>query len=252
VFSAGELYIYLGTFLAIVVTGLGAPFPEEIPIVTAGVLAGKGQTFVQWWLLLPICIIGVVVGDGLLYILGRTFGTKLLDLRLVARLMPPEKRRRIEHNFHIYGVKILLFARLLPGIRSPIFIMAGIMRLPVRRFLLADGIYAIPGVTLLFFLAFWFTNSFMELVVDAEHHVRHAVILGAVVLVAIYLIIHFLRRPILTGDPKELPLMGDQAVVPSPEPPARSMIEKKEELAPTGRHGHQLPERLGERRQARD
>ena len=42
---------------------------------------------------------------------------------------------------------ILLFARILPGIRSPIFLTAGIMKLSWQRFLLADGIYAVPGVS---------------------------------------------------------------------------------------------------------
>ncbi len=237
--TSSELYIYLCTFGLIMATGLGAPIPEEIPIVTAGALAGDGRTDVRWWLLLPICILGVVVGDALLYILGRFFGTRLLNLTFVARLMPPEKRQRIESNFHRYGVKILLFARLLPGIRSPIFITAGIMRLPVRRFLLADGIYAIPGVSLLFFLAFWFTNSFKELVQHAEHHVRHAVILGAIVVVAVYLIIHFLRRPVLTGDPQELPLHHKETNPGSSETSPLPEIEEKQHPGPPApRHYH--------------
>jgi membrane protein DedA with SNARE-associated domain len=129
------------------------------------------------------------------------------------RLMPPEKRTRIEGNFHRYGVKILLFARLLPGIRAPIFITAGTMRLPLKRFLLADGIYAIPGVSLLFFLAFWFTNSFRDLVERAEAKViqwRPILILAAVVAVTVYFIVHVYRKPVSTGDPQELPLIGPQ------------------------------------------
>ncbi len=260
--STGELYVYAGTFLALVAAGLGFPIPEEIPIVTAGVLAGQSQAppepalsqvaallagapnlgfpaalpwaalaqsdiyppggiSVRWWVLLPICILGVVLSDGLLYGLGRIFGTRLLDLPFMARLMPAEKRERIERNFHRYGIKILLFARLLPGIRAPIFITAGIMRLPLSRFLLADGIYAIPGVSLLFFLAYWFTNSFKELVVHAEETVgyyRHLVIVGVIVAVGIYFLIHFLRKPITTGDPKELPLIGETMAGVNGEP----------------------------------
>ena len=163
--------------------------------------------------MLPVCILGVVLSDGLLYGIGRYFGRRLLKHRLLARLLPPDKRRRIERNFHRYGVKILLFARLLPGIPGPIFITAGIMRLPLRRFLLADGIYAIPGVSLLFFLAYWFTTSFKDLVERAEAkvlEVRPLLILIASVAVAVYFLVNFLRRPVSTGDPKELPLIGPQ------------------------------------------
>ena len=48
-------------------------------------------------------------------------GTRLLDVPWVRHhLVKPDKRARIEENFHRYGVKILLGARLLPGpARSP-------------------------------------------------------------------------------------------------------------------------------------
>jgi membrane protein DedA with SNARE-associated domain len=252
--SAGEIYAYVFTFLALVAAGVGFPIPEEIPIVTAGVLAGRtpepkvsdlghavsllglspdagfpaglpwagllrswpaddDTTPVRWWIMLPVCILGVVFSDGLLYVLGRVFGVRLLHVPFVTRMMPPDKRARIESNFHRYGIKILLFARLLPGIRAPIFITAGTMRLPLKRFLLADLIYAIPGVSLLFFLAFWFTNSFRDLVMRAEEKViqwRPILILAAVVAVTVYFIIHVYRKPVSTGDPKELPLIGNQ------------------------------------------
>src|SRR5437016_248176 len=41
VLSQAELWSYLTVFAALVAAGLGFPLPEEIPIVTAGVLAGK-------------------------------------------------------------------------------------------------------------------------------------------------------------------------------------------------------------------
>jgi membrane protein DedA with SNARE-associated domain len=248
VISTAEYWIYAGTLVALVAAGLGFPIPEEIPIVTAGVLAGQSpdehlnpvailavdptvgfpgvlpwaalahpalqfddSIRVRWWILLPICIFGVVFSDSLLYGLGRLFGTRLLNVPFVARMMPPEKRQRIERNFHEYGVKILLFARMLPGIRAPIFITAGTMRLPLKRFVVADGIYAIPGVSLLFFLAFWFTNSFKEIVERAEAkviQVRHVLVVVAIIGVAIYFIIHFWRKPFSTGDPTELPIIG--------------------------------------------
>ena len=53
--------------------------------------------------------------------------------------VPPEKRAEIEKNFHDRGIMVLLGARLLPGIRTPIFIMAGVLRVPFGRFLLADA-----------------------------------------------------------------------------------------------------------------
>src|SRR5947209_13273727 len=138
--------------------------------------------------------------------MGRFWGPRLVDAPWMKRLIPPERQRRIEDNFHRYGVLVLLFARFLPTIRSPIFIMAGIMRLPFTRFVLADGLYALPGVSLLFFLAFWFGDQFRSLVYAAEGRVasaRPVLVLLGIAAVAGYLFHHFLRHPVATGDPRE-------------------------------------------------
>jgi membrane protein DedA with SNARE-associated domain len=164
----------------------------------------------RWWIMLPVCIIGVVFSDGLLYGVGRFFGRRIFQHRWLSHLVPQAKIQRIERNFHKYGITILLFARFLPGIRAPIFVTAGIMRLPFNKFLLADGLYAIPGVSLLFSLAFWFTNSFKELVVRAEANIKPIIILVVVVGVCIYLVLHFLRKPVPEGAPEELPILGPQ------------------------------------------
>jgi membrane protein DedA with SNARE-associated domain len=168
----------------------------------------------RWWIMLPICILGVVVSDGLLYGIGRFWGPRILEKRWMQRLLPSRKRQRIEQNFHQYGVLVLLFARFLPAIRSPIFIMAGVMRLSFKRFLFADGIYAIPGVSLLFTLAFWFGNQFRDLVLQAEgkiERLRPVLILIGLTAVASYLVYNFLHHPMATGDPSEdLPLVGGQ------------------------------------------
>jgi membrane protein DedA with SNARE-associated domain len=248
-------WYYLGTFVMLVAAGLGAPIPEEVPIVTGGVLVGHASgeitdrvvpavgellsaapaagfpagvpwsglywsndielpPSIRWWVMLPLCILGVVISDGLLYGVGRFWGPRLLDRPWMKRLVPSDKRERIENNFHQYGVLVLLFARFLPTIRSPIFITAGVMRVSFARFVIADGLYAIPGVSLLFFLAFWFGDQFRDLILAAEGRVQSArplLILLGLGAVALYLVYHFLRHPIATGDPREeIPVIGEQ------------------------------------------
>jgi membrane protein DedA with SNARE-associated domain len=109
-----------------------AAFPWVGPLLSSQVEvpAIKPPVRLVWWIMLPLLILGVVISDGLLYGIGRLWGPRLLDTRWMKRFIPPERQRRIEDNFHRYGVLVLLFARFLPTIRSPIFITAGIMRLP--------------------------------------------------------------------------------------------------------------------------
>src|SRR5262249_26039276 len=88
----------LSIFSWLILTGMGLGGPEEIPVVTAGGVAAHysddRDSLVRWWLLLPICIAGVVVSDGLLYLIGRHWGVRLLRWRWTARILPRERLLR--------------------------------------------------------------------------------------------------------------------------------------------------------------
>jgi membrane protein DedA with SNARE-associated domain len=222
VLDFGDLWPYFTFFGMLLGAGIGFPIPEELPIVLAGAWAALESTEQTYgalrWLMLPTCILGVVISDGLLYGIGRKFGTRILDLKFFSKIVPPAKRAEIEENFHKHGIKVLLFARFLPGIRAPIFIMAGVMKLPLRRFLIADGIYAIPGVTLLFFLAWGFGQSFISLIEKFEegvsNYVKPLLILIALTGVIIFLVYKFLRHPVSTGDPADVKVIEQLTHVP--------------------------------------
>jgi membrane protein DedA with SNARE-associated domain len=199
-----QLLVFFTLFVS---AGLGAPFPEELLIVGAGIWTSQqaDQYPLLRWLMLPVCVVGVIIADVLLYAIGRRYGTKLLEYRWAARFFPKEKRFRIERNFERYGVNILIFGRLLPGIRMPLFLTAGLMRLRFERFLVADGIGAVVGNSILFFLAWWFGDQFLELVKAAEGRLKPLLILVGIGAVAAYFVYHFWRTPVPTGDPEELP-----------------------------------------------
>src|SRR5580704_7578310 len=155
-----DQYGYLGVFSALIAAGFGFPIPEELPVLTAGILVGHENTALHWYFMLPVVIAGVVIGDGVLYGIGRIWGHNLLNLGWIQRkVLTPAKRVEIEENFADRGIMVLLGARMLPGIRSPIFIMAGVLRVPIKRFLIADAVYAIPLVNLLFWLAYMLTDQ---------------------------------------------------------------------------------------------
>ncbi len=219
----------LVAFTALVAAGFGFPIPEELPTIGAGIWVGSNPELGPFrWLILPVCFVGVLISDVLLYGMGRLWGTRLLQHPLVARWLPAETRERTERNFQEYGIKILLLVRWVPAIRSPMFITAGVMRLPLSQFVVADGIAAVFGHSLLFFLAYWFGDQFRELVIRAEHTVgttlKPLIVLTIIGVVAAYFAFHFYKRPVITGDPKEVPLIGGKVAgkLSSPDlaPPA--------------------------------
>jgi membrane protein DedA with SNARE-associated domain len=205
----------LTTFVLLVLAGVGAPIPEEVPTLGAGIwVANSPELGPGRWVILLVCFAGVILSDLMLYGIGRLWGPRLMQRRWLARLFPAEKRQQVEENFSRYGVKVLLAIRWIPAIRSPMFVTAGIMRVPLLRFVVADGLAAILGHSLLFFLAYWLGEQFREMIVRAEHTVgtvlKSALIVGGILAVCLSLLVHFLRRPVSTADPKELPLIGPQ------------------------------------------
>jgi membrane protein DedA with SNARE-associated domain len=204
-----DLAIFFGMFIG---AGLGLPFPEEILIVLAGIWTAANHHYgVFRWLMLPVCLVGVIIADVFLYTIGRVFGSRVLDARWIRWMVPPHKRDRIEKNFHQYGVGILLFGRLLPGVRAPLFLTAGTLRLPIPRFIVADAIGAILGNSILYFLAFWFGDSLKDWLNQIKNQVdnsRPLVVMFVIAGIGIYLLIHFWNKPVTEGDPKELPIIG--------------------------------------------
>lgn len=244
---APEVYIAQAAFA----TPTEATFPANFPWVMA--LLDSTRRLLpsdpphpvpaRWWIMLPVCILGVVISDLLLYGIGRWWGPRLLERRWVKRWLPSERRLRIEDSFHRYGVWVLLFARLLPTIRGGIFIMAGVGRLPWIKFLIADGVYAVPGVSLLFFLSYWFGNQFAEMVHGFTGRMaaaRPILILLAIIAVAGYMIYHFVKHPVATGDPRdELPVIGGK--VAHKMDPAEPMLPAAEGQATVLARDSSLP-----------
>src|SRR5207247_9136287 len=100
---------YVGILAALCLGSLGAPIPEEIPVVTAGLLAR--QEVVRWWLALPLCVVGVLSGDIALYWVGRHWGEHVLELRLVRRVLDPARREKLTAAYRKNGLIIVFAAR---------------------------------------------------------------------------------------------------------------------------------------------
>lgn len=145
----------LGTLF---LTGVGLPpLPEEIPIVAAGIAANRGE--LDWRLAWPACVLGVLSADILLYGLGRVCGPALMQRRWVQRVVSPARREQLEGGFRQHGLKILLGGRLLPGMRTGVFLTAGTMRYPFLQFLIVDGPAAVVSVGVVFFAGFILTDT---------------------------------------------------------------------------------------------
>ena len=186
-----EEFTYAGIFIALFLAGLGVPLPEEVPVLTAGVLAH--EQVVRWWLALPVCVLGVLSGDTVLYWVGRHWGERVLAWRLVRRVLSREREEGLKESYRRHGVKIVFTARHVMGLRAAAFLTAGIARVPFPRFLAADFAASMLGVPLSFGLAFFFTDQLERIMTDVRRVERWAllVLFGAV---AVFIAVRAWRR----------------------------------------------------------
>lgn len=146
-------YGYFAVFFVLLICGFGVPIPEDITLVAGGVISGLGYTNEHWMFVVGMA--GVLTGDATMFLLGRFYDNTLLQWPLVARVVTPERFVAVQAKFEKYGVWVLFVARFLPGLRSPIFITAGVTRrVPFWRFLLMDGLAALISVPVWVYLGF--------------------------------------------------------------------------------------------------
>lgn len=142
---------YAAVFFVLVICGFGVPIPEDITLVAGGVISGLGYTNVH--IMFAVGMAGVLVGDGIMFMLGRIYGQRILKFKPVARLMPPKRYAQVQQKFDKYGNRVLFVARFLPGLRSPIFLTAGMSgRISFWQWLMMDGFAALISVPIWVYL----------------------------------------------------------------------------------------------------
>lgn len=152
------LLIYTAVCLFMLLGSFGLPIPEEVVVLSLGVLAfmarnpdlfpppEPGLTGIEPIEAAIVCFLAVIVSDFIVYFLGKIYGPKLLKIRLVARLIKPEAMKKIEAWTAKYGMWAAGLFRFTPGLRFPGFWACGMAGLSTWKFLLVDGFAAMISV----------------------------------------------------------------------------------------------------------
>lgn len=174
----------LGVLLA---CGLGVPIPEDITLIAAGILAGMGHISVAGAYVAGF--FGVLIGDAILFFMGRKFGRRVFHWPVFNKVFTPERIQKAEDRIQKNAKMVCFVARFLPGLRAPIYLTAGILKVKPSIFLLQDGLAALVSVPIWIYLGQKVGEDFELALQKAKEF--HLVIFG---LLAIALIIFFVRR----------------------------------------------------------
>jgi membrane protein DedA with SNARE-associated domain len=129
-----EAFGALGVALLMTLENLFPPIPSEFILPFAGFLVGRGE--LGFLPALVASTAGSLSGALILYALGRWGGRNLI-LRYGRFLRVKEADLdRAEGWFDKYDQWVILFGRMVPGVRSVVSIPAGMLRTPFLQFVL--------------------------------------------------------------------------------------------------------------------
>jgi membrane protein DedA with SNARE-associated domain len=184
---------YLGIFAFMVLTGCGLPLPEEVAIVFAGVKSAQGEMVVAAAFM--ACLLGALIGDAVMYAIGRRFGHSLARRHPnFARLVHAEREEHFERAIQRHGFKVLLLCRFMVGVRGPVYLAAGAVRMPFRRFVLWDLVCATLVVGAFFALSYALGAYFDRETIRTIVRDTEALFTAIVLLVAFGVLVFFALR----------------------------------------------------------
>ena len=119
---------------------LGVPVPAIPTLILAGALAADGQQPVA--AVGALAVIACVIGDAAWYTAGRLYGGRVMHLLCRISLTPDICVSQTQVSFERHGAKVLIVAKLVPGLGLITPPLAGAIRMSYPRFALYSALGA--------------------------------------------------------------------------------------------------------------
>jgi membrane protein DedA with SNARE-associated domain len=132
-----EQYGLWVVFVVVLIEVAGLPFiPGETALIAAAVLASQGHGSIVWTIVLAVA--AAVLGAAVAYGIGRRWGRGLLRLWPWLERVTRSPVHRSDEFFARHGAKAVVLGRFLPILRSTLGWMAGVGKMNIVRFALAN------------------------------------------------------------------------------------------------------------------
>lgn len=189
--------VYGLVFVMMIASGFGLPLPEEIQIVSVGILAYMGahpELFPPPYVGAPVVngyeaamfvSLSVIVADNLVFWIGRTFGRKLMRFPRLKTIFESKVMAKIHHFAHKYGVYAAFVFRFTPGLRFPAHLFLGMSHFSALAFFIVDAIAALISVPTQILLIYHFGEPILATLYKFKSVV--AILLG---ILLIYFVAH--------------------------------------------------------------
>lgn len=182
---------YMGLFILLILGGFGLPFPEDATLILCGFLISQG--IIKPVPALLIVYTGILLSDLTLYTIGRKYGRRIVTHKKFHGILSPEKFSVYEERFKKRGILFILFGRHLIGLRTKIFLVAGIVHLPVLKFVITDAVSSMLTIAVMVIIGYTGGNS-LQIILKDMRRVEHLILFAVLTIFAIGFIIFLILR----------------------------------------------------------
>jgi len=178
---------YFGIFALMTVESSLFPFPSEVVLIPAGMLAYQGDAVFLW--IFIFAVLGSLVGALINYFLGYYFGRKIINGLLFKYgklfLISKENILKSEEYFRKHGEITTFVGRLIPVIRQLISLPAGFSKMNLPKFCIYTMLGAGIWSAILIYLGYLFQGN-MGVIATHLSSITWVVLIIVAILVAGY------------------------------------------------------------------
>ena len=160
-------YGYWAIAVALLIENAGIPVPGETVLLLASFLAFSEHELQLSWIIL-VGTVAATLGDNLGYAIGFRGGRPLLERYREWLRLCPASLERGDRLFARYGAVTVFFARFVFGLRIVAGPLAGVLRMPWKKFLLFNFRGAFLWVTVIATVGYLFGKHWERLVQDLK------------------------------------------------------------------------------------
>ena len=178
-------------FVNVLALQAGLPLPAYPTLIVTGALASRGGYSLP--ALLATAVLASLIADLAWYSMGRRIGGPVLRTLCRISLSPDSCVRQTESIFARWGAPSLTVAKFIPGFASVATAMAGVLRVPLWRFIPFDAIGAALWSGVAIMLGYIFRNAIDD-VLDVLQTLGKAGLLVIVVGFVLYVLWKWWQR----------------------------------------------------------
>jgi membrane protein DedA with SNARE-associated domain len=184
-------------FVLVAMESAGVPLPGETALITAGVLAARGDMDIVE--VIVVAAAAAIIGDNFGYWIGRLGGRRLLERwepleRHASRVLPWSER-----FFKRHGAKTVFFGRFFAVLRVTAAWLAGISRMHWWQFFFWNAAGGICWAVLVGLVSYFLGRA------AAEAINRYGLIAGVAIVALLVLgalVFRFIRRRMMEAEPE--------------------------------------------------